>query len=155
MNDTQALVTRHPHRYVDGLAEPPPGAPQLHLDSPETIALIRNGMPLSEFDALREMLGLTVEAMAAKVGISVATLARRRHSGDGLDPGHGDRVVRYARLYWRAAEFFEMNEEAARAWLTRPARAFGGETPLDYADTEAGAREVEHVLGRLEHGVYL
>jgi uncharacterized protein (DUF2384 family) len=26
--------------------------------------------------------------------------------------------------------------------------------PLEYAETELGAREVEHLLGRIEHGVY-
>ena len=33
-------------------------------------------------------------------------------------------------------------------------RALGGATPLDFAKTEPGAREVENVLGRLEHGVF-
>jgi putative toxin-antitoxin system antitoxin component (TIGR02293 family) len=119
------------------------------------IAAIRKGLPLGEFDELRDMLGLTVEVMAAKVGISTATLARRRQAREPLDPSHSDRVVRYARLYWQATEFFDFDEAAAKAWLTRPQRALGDETPLDYADTEAGAREVEHVLGRLETGVYL
>ncbi len=36
----------------------------------------------------------------------------------------------------------------------RPARALDGETPLNHTDTEVGAREVEHFIGRLEHGVY-
>jgi len=30
----------------------------------------------------------------------------------------------------------------------------GGETPLEYAETEVGAREVEDLLGRIEYGVY-
>lgn len=125
------------------------------LDSPVTIAAIRRGLPVGEFEELREMLGLTSEAMATKIGISPATLARRRQAREPLDPAHSDRVVRFARLYWQAAAFFDFNEAAAREWLKRPQRAFDGETPLDYAETEAGAREVEHVLGRLEQGVYL
>jgi putative toxin-antitoxin system antitoxin component (TIGR02293 family) len=118
------------------------------------IAAIRAGLPVAEFDALREILGLTIEELAQKVGISVATIARRRHDRAPLDPAHGDRVVRYARLYWLAAQLFDYQEETARAWLRRPARALGGETPLDYAETEPGAREVENLIGRLEHGVY-
>ena len=45
-------------------------------------------------------------------------------------------------------------EAAARDWLAKPARALDGETPIEHADTEAGAREVENLIGRLEHGVY-
>ncbi len=44
--------------------------------------------------------------------------------------------------------------EDARAWLTSPVRALGGATPLQYASVEPGAREVERLLVRLEHGVY-
>jgi uncharacterized protein (DUF2384 family) len=33
-------------------------------------------------------------------------------------------------------------------------RALGGRSPLDFAQTEPGAREVENVIGRLEHGVF-
>jgi uncharacterized protein (DUF2384 family) len=33
-------------------------------------------------------------------------------------------------------------------------KGLGGKTPLEYADTEPGAREVEDLLGRLEHGVF-
>lgn len=46
------------------------------------------------------------------------------------------------------------NEEHAREWLKRPLRELGGRTPLQMTATEPGAREVEKVLGRLEHGIF-
>lgn len=119
------------------------------------VARIRAGLPTAEFDALREMLGLPVEAMARKVGISVATLSRRRARRQPLDPAQSDRLMRYARLFWLAADFFDGDEGAARDWLKHPARALGGECPLDFAETEMGAREVEDLIGRLEYGVYV
>jgi putative toxin-antitoxin system antitoxin component (TIGR02293 family) len=64
-----------------------------------------------------------------------------------------DRLVRYARLFSRASEALG-GITGARSWLVAPARAFHGECPLDYADTEIGAREVEALLGRLAHGVF-
>ena len=79
---------------------------------------------------------------------------RHRHSGQPLDPGRSDRLLRFARLFRLAVELHDGDEEAARDWLRKPARALDGETPLDRADTEAGAREVENLIGRLEHGVY-
>ena len=120
----------------------------------EAASRIKAGLPVAEFDALRELLGLTVESLAGRIGVSVATLSRRRHSGQPLDPGRSDRLLRFARLFRLAVELHDGDEEAARDWLRKPARALDGETPLDRADTEAGAREVENLIGRLEHGVY-
>jgi putative toxin-antitoxin system antitoxin component (TIGR02293 family) len=68
-------------------------------DPAAMIDRIMSGLPVLEFDALRELLGLTVEDMARKIGISVATLSRRRQHREPLDPAHGDRIMRYARLY--------------------------------------------------------
>jgi len=124
------------------------------LSAGETAARIKTGLPIEEFDTLRELLGLTVDALARKVGISIATLSRRRRSDAALDAEHSDRIMRFARLYRQALDLHDGNEAAARNWLTRPARALDGQTPLDFADTEAGAREVENLIGRLEHGVY-
>jgi putative toxin-antitoxin system antitoxin component (TIGR02293 family) len=118
------------------------------------VARINAGLPVKEFDTLRALLGVTVPDLARKVGISLATLSRRRRRHAALDPGHGDRIFRFARLYRLALDLYDGNEAAARAWLTRPARALEGQTPLDFAETEAGAREVETLIGRLEHGVY-
>lgn len=116
---------------------------------------ILNGLPVVEFDALRELLGLTVEEMARKIGISVATLSRRRQHSEPLDPGHGDRIMRYARLYWLAVELHDGDAATARAWLRRPAIGLKGRTPLDFAESETGGREVEYLIGRIEHGVYV
>ena len=42
----------------------------------------------------------------------------------------------------------------AAAWFGEPLSVLGGQTPLDLCATEAGAREVEQTLGRIEHGVF-
>jgi len=90
--------------------------------------------------------------LACKLGISRATLHRRRASGR-LDPEESDRVVRFARLLGKAIEVLESAENAQR-WLRSPQLGLGGEVPLDYAESEVGAREVEDLLGRIEFGVY-
>jgi len=116
------------------------------------IALVRSGLPVSELDALQNVLDVPIEKLAPKLGISKATLHRRKAAGR-LEPDESDRVVRFARLMGKAVEVFE-NEEAARAWLSAPQFGLGGETPLDYAMTELGAREVQNLLGRIDHSVY-
>jgi putative toxin-antitoxin system antitoxin component (TIGR02293 family) len=122
----------------------------------DNVTRVKQGLTLGEFDALRDLLDLTVEDFARRIGISIATLSRRRREvgGGRLDPEHSDRLMRYARLYWQAVQLLDGHAETARAWLKRPARALDGAVPLDFADTEVGAREVENLIGRLEHGVY-
>lgn len=113
---------------------------------------VRHGLAFEEFHALQEMLGLTEEKLGALLGMSRATLHRRKKAGY-LDSSESDRLVRYARILKFATDVFGSRERAS-AWLSRPALAFGGETPLDYSDTETGAREVEALIGRIEHGVF-
>ena len=86
------------------------------------------------------------------LGISKATLHRRKAEGR-LDQAESDRVVRFAKLMGKAVEVME-SEENARHWLAAPQFGLGGAVPLEYAETEVGAREVEDLLGRIEHGVY-
>lgn len=122
-------------------------------ESPGTvIARIREGMPMAEFRSLAEWLEMPDEKLAPLLGISRATLHRRQKAGH-LEPPESERIVRFARLMGRAVEVLG-GEEAAREWLQAPAVAFAGESPLSFADTEVGAREVEFLLGRIEHGVF-
>ncbi|MGZ0655509.1 type II RES/Xre toxin-antitoxin system antitoxin [Coraliomargarita sp. W4R53] len=118
----------------------------------EMVACIRAGLPMVEFEALQKLLGLGAEELAGHLSISRSTLIRRRKSRR-LDPQESDRLLRYARLYARA-ETTLGDAEAAQQWLKTPARALGYESPLHFAETEAGAREVDNLLGRIEHGVF-
>jgi len=93
-----------------------------------------------------------MERLAHRLGSSRATLHRRKLEGR-LGREQSDRVVRFARLMGKAVEVFQ-TEEDARRWLTSPQVGLGGAMPLDYAETEVGAREVEDLLGRIEYGVY-
>ena len=116
------------------------------------IERVRDGLPFVEFHATQEMLGVTEERLGALLGMSRATLHRRKKSGL-LDRAESDRLVRYARLLTHAMAALG-GIEGARSWLVAPSLDFHGECPLDYADTEIGAREVDALLGRLEHGVF-
>ena len=54
----------------------------------------------------------------------------------------------------KAVKLFEGDVKGAKRWLRAPKLALGGKTPLDLASTETGARQVEDLIGRLEHGVF-
>lgn len=116
------------------------------------IAVLRAGLPVQELHDLQTSLDVPTERLFPMLGISKATLHRRKSHGR-LGPAESDRVVRFARLMGRAVTVLE-SEENARRWLTAPQFGLGGAVPLDYAGTEVGAREVEDLLGRIEYGVY-
>lgn len=113
---------------------------------------IREGLPFSEFRTLRELFTLPEEDLGRLLGISPATLNRRKKARH-LGMAESERIVRFARLFGLAMEVFE-SEEAARGWLKTANPGTAGESPLSYADTEFGAREVEDLLGRIDHGVF-
>ena len=119
----------------------------------EWVRRIRSGLPAASALALKEALKLTRAELAALLGVSARTLSRWDPAKSRLDLVSGDRLVRSARLYAIAAEVLEDNEAAAR-WLKAPQRALGGGIPLQLAQTDVGARAVEALLGRMEHGVY-
>jgi putative toxin-antitoxin system antitoxin component (TIGR02293 family) len=116
------------------------------------LSLIQRGLPVGELDQLRTRLGLTIEGLTSVLGISPATFHRRKAEGR-LAEDESDRVLRFARILALARDAMG-DEERAREWLTTPQLGLGGATPLEYARTEVGAREVENLLGRIEHGVY-
>ena len=60
----------------------------------------------------------------------------------------------YERVLGKALELFEGDSRAAERWLSSPKAGLGGAVPSELAKTEAGAREVEALIGRLEHGVF-
>lgn len=113
---------------------------------------VRGGLSMEEFHGAQDLLGVSEERLAGLLGMSRATLHRRKKAGQ-LDRSESDRLVRFARIISRASAALG-GVDGARSWLSAPARAFHGECPLDYADTEIGAREVEALLGRIEHGVF-
>ncbi len=118
----------------------------------ELIRQIQKGLRFSELETLQNSIDLPFEQLAAKLSISRSTLQRRKAAGR-LSPDESDKVIRYSRLVRQAADFFG-DIEKARAWLKHPQYGLGGAVPLDYARTEAGAREVENLLGRMKYGVY-
>jgi putative toxin-antitoxin system antitoxin component (TIGR02293 family) len=135
--------------WVHGTSTPGTGK---KITTSKLIGILRAGLPVQEIEDLRSHLGLPMEKLAPMLGISKATFHRRKLAGR-LDAAESDRVVRFARLLGRAASVME-SIERGRLWLASSQIGLGGAVPLEYAETELGAREVENLLGRIEHGIY-
>ncbi len=115
--------------------------------------LVAKGFFRRALDRVKAALGVTDAELALSLGISQKTIGRiRARPGARLSPAASDRLYRLAALYAMALEVFE-DEQAARGWLKSEQMGLGGRVPLELARTEIGAREVERLLGRMEHGV--
>lgn len=125
--------------------------PEPRLSEVEFFDHITQGLPVAALDVLLDSQFISREE-AARLVVSPRTLARRKKAAR-LSPAESDRLARVARLISYAIEVFGDQEKAA-AWLRRPNRVLQQKPPLDLLTTESGARLVETVLARIEHGVY-
>jgi putative toxin-antitoxin system antitoxin component (TIGR02293 family) len=121
-------------------------------ETPVLLGRIREGLSFRSWDQFLRNTGLEKDTAAHLVNIAPRTLARRKEEGR-LHPDESDRLIRVARVFSRAVELFGGDVPSAREWLARPQTALCGSTPLDYAASELGSREVENLIGRLEHGI--
>lgn len=117
-------------------------------------SLVRDGLSYETFEQLRRVLGIPASRAAELLQIPTRTLARRKDA-KRFEPEESDRVMRLTRLVGIALQLFEGDLEEMRSWLNTPHGSLAGQTPLDFATTEVGAREVENLIGRLEHGIPL
>lgn len=115
-------------------------------------ARIKVGFLVARFEHLRKTLNIPEDQLAKHLGISRSTLYRRKRSGR-FDLLESERLQRFSRLLDIAHKVFgEISQ--AQEWVTSPQVGLGGVTPLEYAEIEEGGREVERLLGRIEHVVY-
>lgn len=125
--------------------------PSLSLPAHAALAAIRKGYCFEVWENLRLATGVTRERLARITGIDPSTLRRRQRSGR-LDPRQSERVERVARIFDMALRMFGGNAALAREWLNTPDSSLRGAAPLDHCQSEIGAREVEDLIGRIEHG---
>lgn len=108
----------------------------------------------AQLDRFRIGMEQSRAAFASTIHLSERTLAR--YASDEtrrVEPDVAERALRMARI--RAlAEFVLEDVESAKVWLRTPQPAMGERVPADLLRSEFGAREVERLLQRIEHGVY-
>jgi putative toxin-antitoxin system antitoxin component (TIGR02293 family) len=138
---------RGDHLYVSLLGLRTFGTAALH-------SRLEDGLSYEALERLRRVLNLPLSRISELLQIPPRTLARRKEA-KRLHPDESDRLVRLSRLVGLALELFEGDLAGTRNWLTAPHASLAGETPLEYATTGVGAREVENLIGRIEHGIPL
>jgi putative toxin-antitoxin system antitoxin component (TIGR02293 family) len=117
------------------------------------VKAIRSGLSFASLARFERHSGLSLPLLAKVLCIPPRTLARRKSDGT-LTSEESERLLRLAGLFDQTVALFEGSSSAAAKWLQAPSQALGNVAPLTLAETEIGARAVEDLIGRLEHGVY-
>lgn len=81
------------------------------------------------------------------------TLDRRIAAGENLKIEEADGLARLLRVVRAARDLFE-NDQNADTFLRSRNPALGDRIPIEMAQTDIGAREVEAIIIRIGHGVY-
>lgn len=119
------------------------------------VALARAGIPVAEAVAIMETWKVGVARFAAILGTSERKWSRLRSAANDtlLSPVESDRLLRLRDVLDHALTVFDTDKDAV-AWFSIANQALCGDTPLSLMDTDAGTREVDAVLTRLEFGVF-
>jgi putative toxin-antitoxin system antitoxin component (TIGR02293 family) len=120
-------------------------------DTPSLITLCKSGFSTKTFNEVANCLQVPDVRLADIIHIPKTTLTRRKREGR-FSFEESERLYRIVRLYNFATRVLGTSENA-REWLRTPSGDFEDKTPLEYAETEIGAREVEAVLDRIADGV--
>ncbi len=116
----------------------------------EVVLKVRGGLPSRALRNVSKKLNVTHPILASALNIPERTLMRR-FKAKTLPQSESDRLYRIARILHSATDAIGTEQNAAR-WMLEENRALGNVVPLQLLDTEAGAREVETVLGHIRYG---
>jgi putative toxin-antitoxin system antitoxin component (TIGR02293 family) len=113
---------------------------------------ILEGLEFEAVERIKARASLTDAEVAQLLGVGPATLRRARAAGGRLDAPTGDRLFRLAKIIALTEQVLEGSGNAM-SWLRRPQPGLDGRVPLELLVTQAGADEVEALLGRIDYGV--
>lgn len=113
---------------------------------------LHEGFSFQVYSNLSHYLKMPQKELNKVLQFAPATVERRKKKN--FNTSESDTLYRLANLARAAAELFEGNEEKARLWLNKPAKALGGKRPIDMVITSAETEMAINLIGRLEHGVF-
>ncbi|WP_410012411.1 antitoxin Xre/MbcA/ParS toxin-binding domain-containing protein [Sodalis sp. C49] len=119
---------------------------------PELRHLMMEGLEVSVIDNIRSIVGFKREEFLATLGLSGRSIARRKEK---LSPAQSESITRYVTAFDMALALFGNDFQKTIAWMNKPAKVLGGETPNQAIGTETGARDVVSLIEGIKHGVVM
>jgi putative toxin-antitoxin system antitoxin component (TIGR02293 family) len=113
---------------------------------------VATGLPAEVVRHLAGSTGATLKELQEITLIDRSTFSRRIKQDARLKADESDRIARVARIAALAMD--ALGRAEGLQWLREPNVALGDRIPLGMLRTDAGARQVEQIIGRIEHGVF-
>jgi putative toxin-antitoxin system antitoxin component (TIGR02293 family) len=123
------------------------------METPSFMQAAKSGLSWNAVRKFLDIIGLSQQDLGKYLAIPERTFARRRETGT-FDRRESEQLLRLAEISQAALGLFDGDTEATRTWLTSPVRGLGNARPIDFAQSEFGAREVRDLIGRLADGVF-
>jgi putative toxin-antitoxin system antitoxin component (TIGR02293 family) len=117
----------------------------------DAMALTQRGISVTQFRRAAGRFSLPMDLPAPE-----STVRRREKNREAFTPAESERVLRVLRVLAEAIEFFG-DDAKALAWMRRPAEFVPGQpatAPMTMATSEIGARHIEGLIRRSEHGMF-
>lgn len=113
---------------------------------------IRKGFRHAVFVSFKKNTNLSNAVLSRALGVSPRSVERMFVlQVSRIKPAVSDRLYRTAKIIAIAEEALEDRDQALE-WLKSKQAGLGDKFPIELLETEAGAREVEEELARIEHG---
>jgi len=117
----------------------------------ELVEEIREGFGFAQVAALAKEAGVAAQELI-EFGIIPRRTFTHSKRNQRFTPTQSARLARFFRIQQKAKGTFESAEKAMQ-WLKRPTRPLQDHAPVSLLDTEEGARLVEDLLTRIDHGI--
>ena len=114
---------------------------------------IKRGFRTQVFVSFKSNTKLSNAVLSRVLGVSLRTIDRfvLVKGSNRIKPATSDRLYRTAKVVALAENVLEDRAQALE-WLSSRQKGLGDRTPFDLLETDAGTREVEDELQRIEHG---
>ena len=114
----------------------------------EQVNRVKEGVPVSELEALVKQYGVPEDKMASSLNISESTLIDRKEEGR-FRPDESERIWRFQSLYDVGKGVIGSKEKTIE-WFHTPKSCLCDKTPFEIADTEPGAQSVRMLFEMLK-----
>jgi len=119
--------------------------------APERLAAAAKGLRAGlRVDDIERQVGPQLLELMFEHGLLTRRAWRAARARGAVAAPTADRILRVARVVRLAEATFG---EKASAWLERETKALDDASPISLLDSEMGARAVETLLGRIDHGI--
>ncbi len=126
------------------------------------VAAIKKGIRPEFIDEVAGEMHMPKERLLPALGLSVATVNRKKSESKSLSREESERVLGIARLVGQVESLVAQSGDPAgfsaaqwvARWLEEPLPALGGRQPIELIDTAEGLSIVSNLLARAQAGTY-